>query len=244
MRPTELFNIYFSKRKMKNVFLYFNAIINPEINKWEAKSKHEINRIVNLILNLQGNKGVLPEKEICMAIHESIASCFTSVVFNLFNIFNIVYKLTGNESSFFDDHIFEYFHQKYNITKEKKENLKFSWLKPISVVDGYGYDRDLKLHVFDVDGKSGFQVFEYDSLEPQISNPFDKIEPIIPSADFFLLHLLNLLWSIELIAKYCFLEIYPEKDFDELFTVNKRESHIPVERIKQLLVAYFESFGF
>ena len=244
MKPIEYYYLYFAGKKMRNVFLAFEVKPNEEIEKWIHKSKFELNHCVNLILILDKLQNTCYDDDVIRAILKSIASYMTSVVVNLFDIFNIFFELEGTDCVLQGDLVYKYIWQHYFVESDDIPYLNMDWFNETVTIDAHYIYLDAKLIIANVKGEICFQIMNTETMKPQMKNPFSSKEIMIPSLKFFLLHLLNLLRSIDLVAKYAHQKDNAQENYKEFFSDAKTNLHIPIDKIMELVLTYQKAFEF
>jgi hypothetical protein len=230
MLYNETYGRYFDDHGLKNIFMPFMEIDNPQVQRWIVKSRYEINRFSNYVILIDKYEKEPTDKFTLSSIHESLASCSVSIAFSIFNIFALI---TGTEASFFDDHIKDYFKIKVNLNSEELYLLSFKWHTSIQAINSLGYSNDEKLYVYKCDNTLGFKILNMnDKLSD--STKRSKINSMIYSKEFFIIHLLYILSTIALITKL----ISMEMNISKVPISNRKSSYLEIENISELMSIY------
>ncbi len=227
---------------MRNVFLAFEVKPNEEIEKYVRKSKSELNHCVNLILIFDKLQSTCYDDDVCRAIHNGIISTMTSVTLNLFEIFNLCFSLSENDRVYQGDLVYNYIWQHYFVDSDEIPYLRMDWFNETCSTDAYYNSLDAKFIIGNKNSEICFQIMNNETMKPKIKNPFSTKEVMIPSLKFYLQHFLNLLRSIDLVAKYAYQKDNTNENYKDFFSDAQTDLHIPIDKIMELVLVYKKSF--
>jgi len=244
MKPMDYYESYFADNKMRNVFLAFEEKPNEEIEKYVRKSKSELNHCVNLILIFDKLQNTCYDDNVCQAIHNGIISTMTSVALNLFEIFNLCFSLNEIDRVYQGDLVYNYIWQHYFVDSDEIPYLRMDWFNETCSTDAYYNSLDAKFIIGNVNGAICFQIMNNETMKPKIKNPFSSKEMMIPSVKFYLQHFLNLLRSIDLVAKYVHQKDNMNGNYKDFFSDATSDLYIPIDKIVELVLTYQKAFEF
>ncbi|MBK7712806.1 MAG: hypothetical protein IPJ37_19045 [Bacteroidales bacterium] len=188
---------YFDDKGLKNVFQLIEQTCNSETLRWIGRAKQELNRYASYLCLITRFEKETIDKNIVRAVYESIASCSTSIVFSLYNIFAI---LTKTEKTFFDNHIEEYFSGVMKLNHEDSYCLQFRWHEPVEQINSLTFDNDKEAIVCHSGNCLFFKIKNSISHSSLQSTNITDSDDIIFSKDFFSINLLNILAVTDLLA--------------------------------------------
>lgn len=230
MLYNETYRKYFDNHGLKNIFIPILEMGDSQTERWISKSMKEINRFANYIRLINKYEKEPIDKLSLSSIHESLASSSISIVFSIFNIFALI---TGTEASFFDDHIKEYYKSKVKLNTEGQNLLSFEWHTSMLSINSLSYSIDEKLRVYKRDNIIGFKILNNNINEHSEGNIKSNENGMTYSKEFFSIHLLYILSTIDLLASL--LSEKSGKSKSKLNGTIHRNNYIEIENINDFM---------
>jgi hypothetical protein len=188
---------YICRNGLKNVFFPLQQFASTQTEKWMAKAVHELIRYADSIVSLDKGDKIMVDNNTLQALHESLFGCSASVVFCMFNVFSLA---TKTEACFYDTHIKEYFAGKVKLNREESYLLSFDWHESIHFLNTIPYCRDERLQIHKTKNGTGFNVNNAAKLKSYPIHRVPNERVITGSIEFFTLHLLYLINTIDLMV--------------------------------------------